>query len=346
MMKAIYALTILSLSLSAAPASAAPAASDSTALPGYSEGAEVIRVTGDRPLVDQIGGIIYSQIRTQRANHPLRMTMLVPRTQALKPAIVYFPGGGFTTTDYEKFYEMRSALAQAGFVVAAAEYRVVPNVFPAPLEDGKAAVRYLRAHAADYGIDPQRIGVLGDSAGGWLAQLLATTNDEKEYDTGDFLDQPSSVQAAVSIYGISDVRNIGAGFPPEVQRVHDSPAVTEALLVNGPAFADFAGAPVGSDPAKALAAGSMGHLDGPKPPMLLMHGSADTLVSPVQTKQLYEALRARGNSVDYVLVEGAGHGDPSWYQPGLIDRVTAWFQKTLGAPTEGAAATPGSPSRL
>jgi len=327
----------LAAGLVMATAPALGAAPDST-LPGYSKGAEVIRVPGQRPQIDEIGGVIYAQIKSTRAMKGLRMTLLVPRTEDLKPAIVYVPGGGFTSADYEKFFEMRSALAQAGFVVAAAEYRVVPSTFPAPLEDGKAAVRYLRAHAADYGIDPTRIGVLGDSAGGWLAQLLATTGGEKAYDKGDFLDQSSAVQAAVSMYGISDVRNIGEGFPAAIQKVHQSPAATEALLVNGPAFATFAGAAIGSDPAKALAAGSMGHLDGAKPPMLLMHGTADQLVSPVQSKQLYEALRARGDSVDLVLVEGAGHGDLHWYQPAVITRVVDWFQKTLGGPTKNPTA--------
>lgn len=71
------------------------------------------------------------------------------------------------------------ALAAAGFVVAAAEYRTVPDTFPAPVIDGKAAVRYLREHAAEYGIDPSRIGVLGDSAGGYMAQMLALTNGDQ-----------------------------------------------------------------------------------------------------------------------------------------------------------------------
>ncbi len=304
-------------------------------LPGFTEGAEVIQVDGDRRQIDAISGIVYSQINSTRAVRGLRMSVLVPRTGDLKPAIVYVPGGGFTSTDYEKFFEMRSALADAGFVVAAAEYRVVPDVFPAPLVDGKAAVRYLRAHASAYGIDPSRIGVLGDSAGGWLAQMMAMTSDETSYDQGDFLDQSSSVQAAVSLYGISDLRNIGEGFPEIVQKVHESPAATEALLVHGPAFGDFAGSPIGSDPDKALKASAMGHLDGDKPPVLLMHGSADNLVSPVQSRQLYEALKQRGDSVDYVLVEGAGHGDEQWYQPALIDRVVEWFRRTLGAPKPG-----------
>jgi acetyl esterase/lipase len=179
-----------------------------------------------------------------------------------------------------------------------------------------------------------------------LAQLLATTGDSTEFDAGDFLDQSAAVQAAVSMYGISDLRNIGEGFPEAVADIHHSPAVTEALLLNGPAFDRFPGAPVGADPGKALAAGSMGHLDGPKPPMLLLHGTADTLISPAQSRQLFEALRARSNPVDLLLVEGAGHGDLPWYQPAVIDRVVGWFRRVLGAPVAGGAKPAGRDASL
>ncbi|WP_244478872.1 alpha/beta hydrolase [Methylobacterium sp. Leaf106] len=312
------------------------ASANDAQLPGYSEGAQVVRVEGSRSQVDQISGVIYSQIRSMRAVRQLRMSLLVPRTNDKKPAIVYFPGGGFTSADHEKYFEMRSALAEAGFVVAAAEYRVVPDRFPALVQDGKAAVRYLRAHAAEYGIDPARIGVLGDSAGGYLSQMVGVTGGEKAFDKGDHLDRSSDVQAAVTLYGISNLLNIGEGFSSAVQLMHQSPAVTEALLVNGPAFRDFAGASISADPAKALAASPMGHLGADEPPFLIMHGTADTLVSPVQSKQLFEALRAKGNKAEYVLVEGAGHGDLPWFQQPVIDRVVAWFKATLGGPIGGA----------
>ncbi|MDJ0933452.1 MAG: alpha/beta hydrolase, partial [Breoghania sp.] len=125
--------------------------------------------------------------------------MLVPRNEDLKPAILFLPGGGFTSADYQKFFEMRTALAQAGFVVAAAEFRTrVPDKFPALVEDGKATVRYLLAHATEYGIDPDRIGVFSDSAGGYLVQMLGMTNGEKAFDKGDYLTTSSDVQAVAS----------------------------------------------------------------------------------------------------------------------------------------------------
>ena len=290
---------------------------------------ESMKVEVTEHQIDEIGGVIYSQIQSRRSNRAMRMTLLVPRTAEKKPAIIYFPGGGFTTTDYEKFIEMRFALAKAGFVVAAAEYRVVPNTFPAILEDGKSAVRFLKAHANAYGIDASKIGVLGDSAGGYLSQMVAVTGNEKQFDKGDNLHVDSTVQAAATLYGISDLRNIGAGFDEAIQKVHQSPAVTEALLVNGVAFNEYPGASILSDSDKALAASSLGHIKKNLPPFLIMHGTEDKLVSPVQSEQLYEALKQNGNRVTYVKVEGAAHGDTVWFQKPIIDKVVTWFKDNL-----------------
>ncbi|MGC8400109.1 alpha/beta hydrolase fold domain-containing protein [Enterobacter mori] len=305
-------------------------ASDKNNLPGYVQGAEVIQVNTAQNQIDNIGDVVYAQLKSTRSVRQLHLSVLVPRNNDLKPAIIYFPGGGFTTAERDKFIEMRMALAKAGYVVAAAEYRPIPDTFPAPVLDAKAAVRYLRQHANDYGIDPGRIGVLGDSAGGWLVQMLGTTNGDKSFDRGDFLSQSSDVQAVATLYGISDLRNIGEGFPDDIQEVHQSPAATEALLVNGAAFRNFAGASITSTPQKALSASPIGHLSGRKPPFLIMHGSKDSLVSPEQSAQLYDALRKSGARADYVLVNGAEHGDYHWYQPVVINRVVDWFRQTLG----------------
>lgn len=312
-------------------------AADYSKLPGWTEGAEVIRVEGTRPQIDMISGVIYSQVKSTRAVRQLRMTFEIPRTVEKKPAVVYFPGGGFTSADHEKYSEMRRALAEAGFVVAAAEYRAVPTKFPALVEDAKAAVRYVRAHAAEYGVDPDRIGLLGDSAGGYLVQMTGTTNGEKGWDKGDFLNVSSDVQAAVSLYGLSDLQTIGSDYGPERQKVHASPAATEALLVNGPAFRNNLGAPITADPKKAMFASPLGHVDGTEPPFLILHGAKDSLVSPSQSAKLYRALKEKKVPVEYVLVENAEHGDLTWYQDALVNRVVDWFKKTL-KPADGKAA--------
>lgn len=310
-------------------------------LPGYVKGAEILTADRTHAPVDLVGDVVYEQIKAPRGGNvrQMHMSLLIPRTEAKKPAIVYFPGGGFTSSNHDKFIEMRMALAERGFVVAAAEYRVVPNTFPAPLIDGKAAVRYLRAHADEYGIDPARIGVLGDSAGGWMSQMMGTTNGESAFDIGENPGESSDVQAAVTLYGISDLTNIGEGFAEEIVAVHGSPAVTEALLVNGPAFNTNPGSPITADKEKALAASPMGHLDGDLPPFLILHGNADRLVSPVQSSQLYEALKARGAKADYLILDGAAHGDAPWYHPALIGRVVDWFAAHLSLDAEGTAKT-------
>lgn len=279
--------------------------------------------------IDVISDIIYSQITSGRSNRQLKMTLLIPQTEGPKPAIVYYPGGGFTTAVHDKYIQMRMALAKAGFVVAAVEYRTVPDKYPALINDAKSAVRYLRAHAKQFNIDPNRIGVIGDSAGGYVSQMMGTTNGEDEFNVGEYTDYSSDVQAAVTIYGISNLMNIGEGYPEAIQKVHESPVVTEALLIHGPAFAEFACKSILSDPEKAMNASPLGHVKANMPPFLIMHGSADKLVSPVQSEQLYKALIEKGNKVDYVVVEGAGHGDIYWYQPTVINKVVEWFKENL-----------------
>lgn len=297
-------------------------------LMGQSPEAQVIDVPVVQGRIDAISGVVYSQVFERgRSVRGLKMTLFVPRTKEKKPAVLYFPGGGFTSADHEKFLEMRYALARAGYAVAACEYRAVPNKFPALLEDAKAAVRWMREHASEFGVDADRIGLLGDSAGGYVVQMAGATNGEKNWDVGDFKEVSSDVQAVVSIYGISDLTTIGDGIGNE--NVHESAAVTEALLLNGPAFKDFAGASVNADPQKAKAASPIGHVDGTEPPFLLMHGSGDKVVSPLQSKKMFEALQNKKVEAEYVLVRGAGHGDLPWYQPSVISRVVNFFDRHL-----------------
>ena len=315
---------LLSLSLSSVTCAAAP-----DSLMGYSEGAQVFSVTPVTFRVQTISDIIYRQVYSRNGVRGLKMTLLKPETQGLKPTLIYFPGGGFTSAARDKYTELRHALAKAGFVVAAIEYRTVPDRYPALVEDAKAAIRYLRAHATELSIDRERIGVFGDSAGGYLAEMVAMTNGESDFDVGDNLNESSEVQAAVSFYGISDLLTIGEGLGDEIASVHQSKAVTEALLINGVAFDTFKGASVFDTPEKAREASPLSHVDGNEPPLLLLHGAKDTLVSPLQSKKLYEALKAQGADAEYILLSNAGHGDLPWYQDVIVNKAVDFFKKRL-----------------
>ncbi|MFQ6342050.1 alpha/beta hydrolase fold domain-containing protein [Campylobacter sp. VTCC 70190] len=292
------------------------------------EGARVLEVSKKSDRIDEFNDIVYKQVKTRDSVKELHLSILAPQNDTLKPAIIFYTGGGFQSASYHRFIQMRMALAEAGFVVVSAQYRVIPDTFPALIEDAKAAIRYVKAHAKEYGIDSKRIGILGDSAGGYVAQMMGLAKDKK-YDVGENLNQNSQVQAVATLYGISNLLSIGEGFSKEVQEVHKSKAVTEALMLNGVAFKDFSGAAIDADEKKALAASPLGNLDGKKPPFLIMHGDSDTLVSPMQSKRLYVALRAKKIPVDYVVVKNAEHADDLWYQQVVFDEVIRFFKQNL-----------------
>lgn len=314
---------------------AAAYAEEHPEIPAWSEGAELVNIAGSDHKIDTFSGLVYSQPFGMRTIQPLKMTLMVPRSSEKKPAILYLPGGAFVGADHERFVSLRTALAQAGFVVASAEYRVLPNPFPAQLEDGKAAVRYLRAHAEQFEIDPDRIGILGESAGGYLVNMMGAVNGEKGWDKGDNLEYSSDVQAVVSLFGISDLTRIAEGFSDDQIKGHESPVSPESTLIYGISGRTDINASVISDREKALSASALGHIDGSEPPFLLMHGTEDTIVSPMQSKHLYEALKEKNADVRYILVNGAKHADLPWFQKPVADIITDWFKSKLGTPSAG-----------
>lgn len=238
------------------------------------------------------------------------------------PAVLFVSGGGFMANGKNNSVQQRVALAEAGYVVASIECRVVPTaLFPSPLEDVKTAVRYLRANAQKWGIDPNHIAVMGESAGGYLAALVGTTSGTKTFDKGEYLEQSSDVQAVIDLYGLSDLTRVGADFPESVQKVHESPAAPEALLLNGAA--------VKETPEKAAAANPINYISKATPPFLLMHGDQDNVVSPSQTELLHQALIKNGIDSTRYIVKGAGHNGPEFYQPELIQVMINFLDQVL-----------------
>ncbi len=284
-----------------------------------------------KPLIKLISNVVYEQVPSRGyENVAMKMDVLKPVANEKRPAIVFITGGGFINANKDSNIQMRMALAEAGYVVASIEYRVAPTVvFPQPLEDVKAAIRYLKAHADQFNVNPNKIGVIGESAGGYLSAMAGTTSGLSQFDKGDNLEQDSRIQAAVDIYGLSDLTKVGDDFSAETKQLHKSAGATEALWVNGsPVFGGKDGG-TAADPVKTAAANPISYISAQTPPFLLMHGDKDTVVSPSQTDLLHQALRAHGIESTRYLVKGAQHGGIYWVQPEVTQIIIAFFDKHL-----------------
>ena len=296
------------------------------AVPGWTEGAELVSVKVKRPMVRAIANVVYHQRIGNRSSSQLRMDVLVPDTPEPKPAVLFFPGGGWISAVKERFGELRRGLAREGFVVASAEYSLIPSGFPDPLEDGLAALRFLRAHAEDFSLDPTRVGICGNSAGGWMALMVALSTQGAE--------QPRAVCA---LHPVTELGTIAEQMPEGYQALHASAAAPESLMMNGVNFGKGSPCPVAEN-AQRCAQGSPLSILAARPaaralpPVLLVHGSADRLVSPLQSAKFFQALRARGEDARYVVLEGADHSsDHVWYQKETVRLIADFFLGNLGA---------------
>ena len=149
----------------------------------------------------------------------LKMDIIFPREAAKPvPGIVWICGGGWLEMSTCAHLAYLTELARCGFVVASVQYRTSNEAkFPAQLMDVKAAIRYLRAHAARYHLDPERMGVMGESAGGHLTAMAALTGKEKAFDQGDYLEYSSEVQAACPWYVPTDRYERGASLGGSIE---------------------------------------------------------------------------------------------------------------------------------
>jgi acetyl esterase/lipase len=265
---------------------------------------------------------------------PLKLDLQLPRAPGRTPLVVYVTGGGFVMAAKENGPTTRTYLAEAGYAVASIQYRTVLNgaTYVDGVADVKAAVRYLRAHADEYRIAPDRVGLWGESAGGYLVSMAATSNGR--FEVGDHLDQSSAAQAVVDKFGASDLARIAADFDP---------ATREYWMQPGNPLALYAGVGAGrstlDDPDAVALANPINYVDGGEPPFLILHGTADTIISPSQTLLLHTALRAAGVDSTRYLLAGANHGDLvflgdvaaglPWTTREVLDRAVAFLSSHL-----------------
>ena len=228
----------------------------------------------------------------------LDFDLVAPAAAGKYPLVVYITGGGFVIAPKENGLNLRTYVAESGFVVASIQYRTAMDGanFRDGIADVKSAIRFLRAHAADYGIDPARVAVWGESAGGYLAAMTGVTNGVKSFDQGDNLDQSSDVQAVVDKFGTVDTQNVAEDFNPEMAgMVAPMAPIGRYMTADGVPF------PPDSNPLTYVKRSS--------PPFLIFSGNQDRIVSPSQTLRLHNALRAAGAPSTRYVLDGAGHGD-------------------------------------
>ena len=259
-------------------------------------------------------GRVLSGIEFARAgddgSRPLLLDLYLPGPEggaAPRPAVVHFHGGGWRMGERSSLGPVLDGfgisafetLTDAGFVVASADYRLSQEAhFPAQLHDAKAAVRWLRNHAADYNVDPDRIYAWGDSAGGHLASLVGLTANADGVNAGD------AVAAVAAWYPPTDLGRMAEQSLPDAVARADDPGSREELLV---------GAVLADEPAKAAAASPISYASRSAPPFFLAHGTADRFVPPAQSASLAAALEGAGAAVELLLIEDADH---MWILPG------------------------------
>ena len=292
---------------------------------------KILNVELRRKKIHFVPDVVYSQPSTEHSeNFPLFADVLIPQTRKKLPCVIFVTGGGFVSANRARMPQLRMHLAEKNFVVASINYRTAPNsTFPAPIEDVKSAIRFFKANSQKFSIDADKICLIGDSAGGYLVTFAAVTCKEEIFNVGDNLECSSEVFAAVNLYGISDLRQIASNFPAEVQNNYYSAGGVVSLFVNG--LPDFGGVDGGilAHPIAAERANPINYITKNSAPMLLMHGTADNVVSPAQTDILFQVLKARGVESERYLVKNANHADDYWFQDEILDVITDFLVRRL-----------------
>jgi acetyl esterase/lipase len=248
----------------------------------------------------------------------LALDLHLPAGARSPPLVVYLHGGAWRAgnkTDYPKF------LVEHGYAVASVDFRASGDArFPADIFDIKAAIRFLRASAQDYGYRTKRIAISGASSGGHLAALVATTNGvaQLEGNEGDFTHESSDVQALVSWFGASNLTTILAQSTPF------------GLSVREPALQLLLGDLPDKVPELAKLASPITHLDAHDPPAILLHGDQDPQMPVNQMLEFEAAYHRAGVKVETVVVDGAKHGGDAFLQGEPAARVIAFLKRTIG----------------
>lgn len=224
--------------------------------------------------------------------------LYMPKGLAKAPVIVSIHGGGWQNGSPASFKYWGPYLAKRGYGTFAIKYRLgKPGMYPKAVYDAKSAIQFVRANAADLGVDPERIGLSGDSAGGHLVTLLGLAADEykSEYRNDPNANVPANVKTVVGFYGVYDL--LEQWHHDQISRPRDN--ISEKFLGASPMQNRkiyFESSPI-----------NHATVDRTRSRFFLVNGLADDIVSPSQTQQFWQALNAAGIYSRRVVIPGAGH---------------------------------------
>lgn len=261
-------------------------------------------------------GITYATVEREK----LVLDLAIPAGDGPFPCLVLLHGGAwqggsrkdFTLGNKEKDGKVNPSwveiIAKKGYVAAAVSYRLAPKYkFPAMIEDARAAVRFLRAHAKDYKIELKEMGTVGFSAGGHLALLLGLCDKSAGFDVGDNLDESGQVQCVIDFFGPTDLSLYAA-----------SPGLEDGYMV------PFLGKECKTNPDIYKKASPITYVSKTAPPILILHGTIDLIVPIKHSETLLKALTDAGGTAELVTVPFAGHG--GWNNSDMQKSVTEAFK--------------------
>lgn len=263
--------------------------------------------------------VVYSTVGKEQ----LRLELAVPDTPGPHPCVVCFHGGAWTSGDHRdlcvpysfapgtKTEGILRYLAANGFAAASVGYRLAPkHQFPAQIIDAKTAVRFLRANAKKYDLDPTRFAALGYSAGGHLAALLGTTDSKAGFDGKEYPDADGSVTCVVNFYGPGDLVSYG-----------------KTRLLEDAFMVPVLGKECRTDRTLYQKASPLEYVSKASAPMLIIHGTDDFIVPYKQATTLRDKLKECGVPVELLTLKGKGHG----WDGDTADQTAAAAMKYLNA---------------
>lgn len=253
----------------------------------------------------------------------LQLDIAYPTRGGPYPAVLCLHGGGWRVGNRQELSKanlvfpgtsMIERIAERGYVAASATYRLAPKAkWPAQIEDAKAAVRFLRASAKDYPLDPDRIAALGVSAGGHLACMLGVTEPDDGFEgNGGRPEVSSRVQAVVSVFGPTDFT-----------------LKTWSPLAEDVAYIPLFGVKFDADPRLYRRASPVDHVRRGAPPFLFFHGTADPIVDLQQTHRLADNLSEVGTKVRVLEMPGEGHGWLGTKAARSVGQLVDWLDGVL-----------------